>query len=184
MAKGILRRRELKAAKRKKLLAERQKAGAPAPTSVTGQVRRAAVAPIYRCLIQEELFERGNGVIFLARGTAHDGFVAAGFLLDTYCLGVKDVFCHPGLDTEEVDTIIADIDEATPVIPAEPGYARNLPPTIRRPCAALSRDCSLRVSTATRPSTPLRIACSWKSSPAPAPTATSRTKRMRRRSVP
>lgn len=90
------------------------------------QVRRAAAAPIYRCLLQEELFERGNGMLLLARGTSRDGIALVCFLLDVYCLGVKDVAFHAQLGESDIETMLADIDQTAPLEPIEPSHARKL----------------------------------------------------------
>lgn len=119
-------RRADKAVKRKRLLAERRKTQAIVPSSVAAQAKHAAAAPIYRCLLQEELFERGSGTLVLARGTPRDGFVVGGFLLDTFCLGVTDIVFHAGLGEAEVAALIAAVDETAALEPVEPGYARKL----------------------------------------------------------
>jgi hypothetical protein len=126
MGSGLHQRRAAKAAKRKKLLAERRKAEPIAPRSATAQARRAGAAPIYRCLLQDRLFERGNGILLLARGTPDGGFVVGSFLLDTFCLGVKESFLHTDLDEREVGAMIAAMEESVSLHAVEPGYARNL----------------------------------------------------------
>jgi Domain of unknown function (DUF1841) len=119
-------RRAAKATKRKKLLAERQKAQGTAPSSSAAQARRGASGPIYRCLLQNAVFETGQGILLLVRGTPRDGFTLGSFLLDSYCLGVKDSVLQGGLLEREVETIIAGADGAAPLEAVEPGYARKL----------------------------------------------------------
>ena len=49
----------------------------------------AARAPIYRCYIADEVFDKGLGYVVVSRRSGDQ--VAAGvFLVDVYCLGVKD----------------------------------------------------------------------------------------------
>lgn len=49
-------------------------------------------APLLKALVEDELFERGMGYAVISR-SLQDGRIAAGvFLLDTYCLGVKNAF--------------------------------------------------------------------------------------------
>lgn len=62
----------------------------------------------------------------LARGTPAAGFAVGGFLLDMYCLGVKDSFLHGDLTEREVETIIAATEQSAPLEPVAPGYARKL----------------------------------------------------------
>lgn len=82
-----------KTAKRKTLAAARktfQKA-----SKTWNAIHHMAVAvnsPIYECLVPENLFEKGLGNIIISRKMPN-GFIGAGiFLLDVYCLGVKDCF--------------------------------------------------------------------------------------------
>ena len=126
MSSRMQQRRAAKAAKRKKLLAERRRTDGPAASSTAAQVQHAAAAPIYRCLLQGQVFEIGTGIVMLARGTPRDGFVVAGFLLDIYCLGVKNAFLHTSLDESDVRDMIAAVEQAAPLQPVEPGYARKL----------------------------------------------------------
>ena len=55
-------------------------------------VQAAARAPVERCLVPQELFEVGIGSIFLSRRLGDGTLVTVAFLVDTYCLGVKDAF--------------------------------------------------------------------------------------------
>jgi hypothetical protein len=55
-------------------------------------IQAAARAPVERCLMPQELFESGMGSIFLSRRLGDGNLVTAAYLVDTYCLGVKDAF--------------------------------------------------------------------------------------------
>lgn len=126
MSSSIARRREAKAARRKKLLAERRRETQGGTSgSLAGRVERLARTPIYCCLLQEGLFETGTGTLILARGTPPTGFVMASFLLDPFCLGVKDVICRP-IEASELEEVIAVMEEGGPFVDVEPAYARKL----------------------------------------------------------
>ncbi len=75
-----------KKAKRKSVAADRKKAEwkfGPSRESMKA-------APIHECLVSRDLFEVGMGPVFLSRKMP-DGEIALGsFLLDVYCLGVKN----------------------------------------------------------------------------------------------
>ena len=126
MASAIARRRAVKAARRKKALAERR-ATAPATVnrSLAQQVRQSADAPLHACLVQDGLFDRGNGSLVLARKTAGGGVAVAVFLLDVFCLGVKDIFFRR-VDAAEFDGLVEAMDETAPLVSVEPAYARKL----------------------------------------------------------
>ncbi len=122
MPSGIGRRREAKAARRKKLLAERNK---QTPSSLAQQIRRLATAPLHSCLIQEGLFERGNGMAIVTRKSADGGLALAAFLLDVYCLGVKDaMFRQAG--TAEIEAFIETCEETAGFEAVDPSHARKL----------------------------------------------------------
>jgi hypothetical protein len=126
MAWAIARRRAAKAARRKKVLAERHRtAPAMAKRSLAQEVRQWADAPLHACLVQDGLFDQGNGMLILARRTASGGLAAAVFLLDVFCLGVKDsVFRRFG--ASEFDAFVSAMEGEAPFVPVEPAYARKL----------------------------------------------------------
>jgi hypothetical protein len=80
-----------KAVRRKAVVAEKKKA-AMFGGSVTGQVKVAAKGAIVRCTMPSNLFDIGMGLVLVARRLP-SGLLGCGFfLLDVFCLGVKDVF--------------------------------------------------------------------------------------------
>jgi hypothetical protein len=88
-----LRRAAQKASRRKAVVAERRKAE---PATKGGgqerQVAAAARAPVKTCIVSDRLFATGMGQLVLAR-TLSSGMVAACFfLIDVWCLGIKDAF--------------------------------------------------------------------------------------------
>lgn len=126
MSSRIAQRRAAKASRRKKLLAERRKLTNMAGRSpLAEQTLRLASAPLYACLLQDGLFERGNGTMILARGAGAGPFAMAVFLLDVYCLGVKDVIFHQG-DEAEIEAAVAALGYEAPFTAVDPSYARKL----------------------------------------------------------
>jgi hypothetical protein len=71
------------------------------------------------------LFERGNGMIVVARQAGGTRLRFAAFLVDTFCLGVKDVIFED-VDVSEFDAMIEVIEQGAPFAEAEPAYARKL----------------------------------------------------------
>lgn len=61
---------------------------------LTLRVQRGSAMPILHCCVNKTLWEQGMGTLLLSRGIPGGDIVYAGFLLDTYCLGVKDVFLN------------------------------------------------------------------------------------------
>ncbi len=121
MAKSVAAQRAHKANRRKAIVAEKRKAEAVA-NSLAGQVRRAAALPLRDCLASETLFEIGTGIVIVTRGVSSRSFELATFLVDTYCLGVKDTFLRSieGDDYDQyLDSIEASMARPVAIAPAE-----------------------------------------------------------------
>lgn len=80
-----------KAARRKAVVTEKKKAELLGG-SVTSQIRVAAKGPIARCTMPSNLFDVGIGVVIVARKLPSGLLGCAFFLLDVFCLGVKEAF--------------------------------------------------------------------------------------------
>ena len=119
-------RRQAKAIRRKKLLAERRRLeAAGGGGSIAEKVRRAGAAPLYSCLLQNEMFESGVGMVILARKTGAHRVALGGFLVDVYCLGVKDALFRE-IDEAEIETIVDSLGITAPFEAVDPSYARKL----------------------------------------------------------
>lgn len=96
------RKRQKKAERRKAKQRKRQLVRRTGDDLVS-RLRRVGTAPLLHCHVFEDLFEAGIGMVVLSRKLA-DGHVAfAVYLLDVYCLGVKDILCdiRPRADYDE-----------------------------------------------------------------------------------
>ena len=81
-----------KASRRKAVVAEKRKTETATKGGGQAQVAVATRAPVKACIVSDRLFAEGIGQLVLAR-TLPSGMVAASFfLLDVWCLGVKDAF--------------------------------------------------------------------------------------------
>lgn len=120
-----LRKAAAKAAKRKaevavKLERDRRERAISKPRHID-----FSASPIVACQITEGFQERGFGTLFIARKLTLGRYGAAFFLLDLWCLGVKDAFFRV-LDAEEYDYYLEHADEAFPSAPLAPDVARKL----------------------------------------------------------
>jgi hypothetical protein len=125
MSSKILRRKEARAKRRKQVLAERRKLGGASNLPLATRVRRLAAMPLRSCMVQDGLFERGNGMMILARQQSDGQLAVAGFLLDVFCLGVKDVFFRP-FEPSEFDEYMDIMGQEVPLSDVDPAYARKL----------------------------------------------------------
>jgi hypothetical protein len=102
-----------KAAKRKAVVAAKKTLG-----EVGGVVshRRHAVpvagAPIHECLVPESLFDIGIGNVIVSRKLPNGFIGAAFFLVDVFCLGIKDAF-YDVLSPAEYDYRVSGLEHET-----------------------------------------------------------------------
>lgn len=124
MATNMAQKRAKKAQRQKQLVAAKRKAEA-FEASLPARALRAAQAPIQRCLLTEDIFVIGMGTLVLARGATSDRFVVSLFLIDVFCLGVKDVMLRT-IDRETLELYMNASAAASPMVPVDPSYARKL----------------------------------------------------------
>jgi hypothetical protein len=88
-----LRRMLQKASRRKAIVAEKRKADAATMSEHDArQIGDASLAPVGTCVMSERLFDDGIGWVVLARTLPSGQVGASFFLVDAWCLGVKDAF--------------------------------------------------------------------------------------------
>jgi hypothetical protein len=124
MATNMALKRGRKAQRRKQMVAQKRRAET-LETSLPARVLRAAQAPIRYCLLTESLFDTGMGTLFLARGATPHHLAFGSFLIDVFCLGIKDVMFE-SLESDEFDTYVEVADAGSPLASIDPGDARKL----------------------------------------------------------
>jgi hypothetical protein len=115
-----------KAAKRKKALAARK------PTSSGGGgyaaerlMAMVAASPIHECLMPAGLFDLGMGCVIISRKMPTGGIGFGVFLIDVFCLGVKDAFFSVR-PQGEYEYRIDKIREKEDLQPVDPAWAVKL----------------------------------------------------------
>ena len=124
MATNMALKRARKANRRKQVLAEKRRAEL-LDASLSARVLRAAHLPIQGCFLTEALFDVGMGTLVLARGATSRHLELSSFLVDVFCLGIKDAM-FASIDIETFEMYMDAVDAASPAIPVEPYYARKL----------------------------------------------------------
>ncbi len=124
MASNQAVRRAAKANRRKATVAQKRKAELHAG-SLAARAVAAAAMPIRACLINEGWQDRGMASIFLVRGASAHQVTVGMFLLDIYCLGIKDVGFR-SLDADEFREFMAITESTLHPMELEPSYARKL----------------------------------------------------------
>ena len=124
MATNMALKRGRKAQRRKQVVAQKRRAET-LETSLPARVLRAAQAPIQHCLLTESLFETGMGTLILARGATPHHLTFGSFLLDVFCLGIKDVMFE-SLESDEFAIYVEATDAGSPLVSIYPSDARKL----------------------------------------------------------
>jgi hypothetical protein len=102
-----------KAAKRKAVVATKKSpGGAGGVVSHRRHALPAAGAPIHECLVPESLFDIGIGNVIVSRRMPNGFIGAAFFLVDVFCLGIKDAF-YDVLSPAEYDYKLAGLQHET-----------------------------------------------------------------------
>jgi hypothetical protein len=124
MATNLALKRAKKAQRRKLLVAQKRRAET-LEAGLPARVLRAGRAPIQRCLLTESLFDIGMGTVVLARGATPHDIVFGSFLVDVFCLGVKNVMFE-SIEGEAFEALLDAMVATSPLVPVEPSYARKL----------------------------------------------------------
>ncbi len=82
-------------------------------------------SPIYECLMPQDLFESGIGHIVVSRKLENENILIAMFLLDIFCLGVKDTFIKE-ISLAEYNNIVNTLEEDQTFNSILPSYACKL----------------------------------------------------------
>ena len=124
MAVNMAVKRARKAQRRKQVVAQKRRAET-LEASLPARVLRASQAPIQHCLVTESLFETGMGTLILARGATPHHLAFGSFLLDVFCLGIKDV-TFESLEGDEFDRYVGVTDAGASLASIDPHHARKL----------------------------------------------------------
>jgi hypothetical protein len=120
MARQNEARRQKKIAKQKaKHQAKRSFLAQRSSADPTVRLQHAEKWPVVRALVAEELWDEGIGYLLIAREEPDGQLVFASFLVDVYCLGVKDAFWRPGT-RKEFQELVRQMDEMRTMVPIAP----------------------------------------------------------------
>jgi hypothetical protein len=124
MATNMALKRARKAQRRKQVVAQKRRAEA-LEASLPARVLRAAQAPIQHCFLTESVFDLGMGTLVLARGATPHHIALSSFLIDAFCLGIKDVMFE-SVESEVFEMYIDATNAGSPMVSVDPSYARKL----------------------------------------------------------
>jgi hypothetical protein len=99
---------------------ERDQQAGDSPWSHAGKIHRIRHAddyPVEACYLNADWKEQGLARIVVTRSQENGKIMVAAFLVDTFCLGVKNAFCNEGLGRRQIEAQLL------------PGYYQNEEPT-------------------------------------------------------
>src|SRR5713226_792458 len=114
MTTNMALKRARKAQRRKQMVAQKRRAEI-LEASLPARVLRAAHAPIQHCFLTESVFDVGMGTLVLARGATLHHFAFSMFLIDVFCLGIKDVMFE-SVESEVFEMYMDATDAGSPMV--------------------------------------------------------------------
>lgn len=90
------------------------------------RLARAASAPILHCLTNQSLWDSGIAQVLVSRELTMGQVAFAAFLVDRYCLGVKNVLCGFAPRSEYMEKLYEKIKATDDVVSLKPAAARKL----------------------------------------------------------
>jgi len=115
---------------------KRKRIAAVDTTSVPNQLRKARSYPITECYITAGWQESGMCNIYIFREKPDHKFVMGVYLIDIFCLGLKNTFYNPDISSAEIKDMIynkpdekqiaIDVDYAHSIVYGGIEYAENL----------------------------------------------------------
>jgi len=121
--KALLKKRKKDKERQKK---RRQAYRRPDSSQEIHWLKNAGKYPLLECLIGEGWEDHGIAPILVSRRQPDGRIVLGSFLVDIYCLGVKDTFFQAGLMRSEYETLKRDVFLEIPGVPCPPGKAGRI----------------------------------------------------------
>ena len=125
-SKKLQKKRAKKAAKRKAIVAAKKTPMISGRLSTSPRALSLAVSsPLHECLVAKELFPAGIGTAVVSRSMPDGRIGASFFLLDVFCLGVKNAY-FVAMPQEEYDYRLDTIASNETLQPVLPSFVRKL----------------------------------------------------------
>lgn len=121
------RKRQKKLERRKaKQRAERREWARRQSEGISARLLRASSAPILHCCVPASIWDNGIGNVLISRQLPNGDVAVAVFLVDTYCLGVKNAFAKILPRGRYEHELYAKLVRKEALAPVKPEYARKL----------------------------------------------------------
>ena len=84
-------------------------------------IKNAKNYPLHECLIDKEWQDRGLAQILFSRRQPNNKLIFGVYLVDIYCLGLKNTYCHANFSLEEYQDLKNKAFKETILVPYPPG---------------------------------------------------------------
>ena len=91
-----------------------------------GLIKRAKEFPIHECLINEDWQDSGLAYVLLSRKQPNNGLIIGTYLVDIYCLGLKNTFCNANISSEDYEKLKLKMFRQGSAITCHPGLANRI----------------------------------------------------------
>jgi len=126
MASSEARRRKQLEKKKKKRAEKHREIVARRDAGLAEQLSMRSKAPVYQSLVSVDLDQKGLGEVLISRCTASGEIVFGLFLIDRYCMGVKDCFGQIGSSVKYREFLDQMADRGRELRAIDPASARRL----------------------------------------------------------
>jgi hypothetical protein len=89
-------------------------------------IKNAKNYPLFECLINTDWQDKGMAHIFLSRKQPNNKLILGVYLVDIFCLGLKNTFCNANLSMEEYQKLKLSLLKETAISAYPPGKARRI----------------------------------------------------------
>lgn len=90
------------------------------------RMQRVENVPFLHCCVRSDIWEQGMGNVIVSRQFPNGPVAVAGFLVDVFCLGVKDVFCQVLPRSTYDSNVYMKLFDGHSVLHLEPAAAKKL----------------------------------------------------------
>jgi len=91
-----------------------------------GLIKKAKQFPINECLVNEDWQGKGLANILLSRKQPNNELIIGVFLVDIYCLGIKNTFCNANISSEEYEKLKFRMSQESSLITCDPKLANRI----------------------------------------------------------
>ncbi len=89
-------------------------------------IKNAKNYPLFECLINADWQDKGMAHIFLTRKQPNNTLILGVYLVDIFCLGLKNTFCNANLSMEEYQNLKLSVSTESTLTACSPGKACRL----------------------------------------------------------